>query len=51
MPLLVLDMCEHAHYVQYENVKGDWVEAFWKVVNREDVRQRLQKVRSLDLGL
>jgi superoxide dismutase len=32
-------------------VKGDWVTAFWKVVNWEDVAQRFQKVRTLDLAL
>ena len=37
MPLLVVDMWEHAYYLQYLNVKGDWVKAFWKVVNWEDV--------------
>ncbi len=51
VPLLVLDMWEHAYYLQYQNVKGEWVKAFWKIVNWEDVRQRLQKVRNLDLGL
>jgi superoxide dismutase, Fe-Mn family len=51
VPLLVLDVWEHAYYLQYENVKGDWVRAFWKIVNWEDVRQRLQKVSELDLGL
>ena len=51
VPLLVLDMWEHAYYLQYANVKGDWVKAFWKLVNWEDVRQRLDKVRTLDLGL
>jgi Fe-Mn family superoxide dismutase len=51
VPLLVLDMWEHAYYLQYANVKADWVRAFWKVVNWEDVGQRLQKVRTLDLGL
>jgi Fe-Mn family superoxide dismutase len=51
VPILVLDMWEHAYYLQYENVKGDWVKAFWKIVNWEDVSQRLTKVRALDLGL
>ncbi len=51
VPLLVLDMWEHAYYLQHANVKGDWVKAFWKLVNWEDVGQRLQKVRTLDLGL
>jgi len=36
---------------QHQNVKGDAVTAFWKVVNWEDVAQRLQKVRTLDLAL
>jgi Fe-Mn family superoxide dismutase len=51
VPLLVLDMWEHAYYLQYANVKGDWVKAFWKLVNWEDVQQRFRKVRTLDLGL
>jgi len=32
-PLLVLDMWEHAFYMQYRNEKAKWVEAFWEVVN------------------
>ena len=39
-PLLVLDMWEHAYYLQYRNVKADWVEAFWKIVNWPDVAER-----------
>jgi len=44
-------MWEHAYYLQYANVKGDWVKAFWKLVSWEDVQQRFRKVRTLDLGL
>jgi Fe-Mn family superoxide dismutase len=51
VPLLVLDMWEHAYYLQYQNVKGDWVKAFWKLVNWEDVTHRLDAVRPLDLAL
>jgi superoxide dismutase, Fe-Mn family len=51
VPLLVLDMWEHAYYLQYKNVKADWVTAFWKIVNWQDVAQRFKKVRTLDLGL
>jgi superoxide dismutase, Fe-Mn family len=51
VPLLVVDMWEHAYYLQYLNVKGDWVKAFWKVVNWEDVAGRLRAVRPLDLAL
>jgi Fe-Mn family superoxide dismutase len=51
VPLLVLDMWEHAYYLQYKNVKTDWVSAFWRVVNWEDVAERFGKVRTLDLSL
>ena len=50
-PLLMLDMWEHAFYLQYKNVKGDWVDAFWKIVNWPDVSDRLSSVRGLDLVL
>ena len=39
-PLLVLDMWEHAFYLQYKNVKKDWVDAFWNIVNWPDVAER-----------
>jgi Fe-Mn family superoxide dismutase len=45
-PLLVLDMWEHAFYLQYKNVKGDWVNAFWNIVNWADVAQRYADVTS-----
>ncbi len=48
-PLLVLDMWEHAYYLQYENVKGDWVKAFWYLVNWPDVAERFDGVRGLKL--
>lgn len=39
-PLLMLDMWEHAFYLQYKNVKADYVKAVWNVFNWEDVAQR-----------
>jgi len=51
VPLLVLDMWEHAYYLQYLNVKGDWVKAFWKLVNWPDVMTRFKSVRTLELAL
>jgi superoxide dismutase, Fe-Mn family len=48
-PLLVLDMWEHAYYLQYKNVKADWVEAFWNIVNWPDVRTRFANARQLKL--
>ena len=40
VPLFQLDMWEHAFYLQYKNVKADYVKAFWNVVNWEDVQKR-----------
>ena len=48
-PLLALDMWEHAYYLQYKNVKKDWVEAFWNIVNWPDVADRFDRVKSLRL--
>ena len=36
-------MWEHAYYLQYKNVKGDYVKAFWNVVNWDDVAERFAK--------
>ena len=51
IPILVLDMWEHAYYLQYRNEKAKWVEAFWEVVNWADVEHRLRGVSQTNLML
>jgi Fe-Mn family superoxide dismutase len=46
IPLLMLDMWEHAFYLDYVNVKADYVKAFWNIVNWEDVARRFESVRA-----
>ena len=46
IPLLQLDMWEHAFYLQYKNVKGDYVNAWWNVVNWSDVAERFAKAQT-----
>src|SRR5215218_7454729 len=45
-PLLMLDMWEHAFYLQYRNVKADYVKAWWNVVNWADVAARFATART-----
>ncbi|AOZ72692.1 superoxide dismutase [Boudabousia tangfeifanii] len=45
VPLLMLDMWEHAFYLDYLNVKADYVKAFWSIVNWENVGQRFAQAR------
>lgn len=50
-PLLLLDMWEHAFYLQYQNVKADYVKAWWNVVNWADVAQRFDAAKKQTAGL
>ena len=42
VPVVMLDMWEHAFYLDYLNVKPDYVKAWWNVVNWADAAQRYQ---------
>ncbi|CAB4636075.1 unannotated protein [freshwater metagenome] len=46
VPLLMLDMWEHAFYLDYVNVKGDYVKAFWNIINWADVEARFAAARA-----
>ena len=51
VPLLMLDMWEHAFYLDYQNVKADYVAAFWNIVNWQDVQARFEAARGQTKGL
>ncbi|MBE0644420.1 MAG: superoxide dismutase [Bacteroidetes bacterium] len=44
VPLLVCDVWEHAYYLKYQNKRGDYVDAFFNVVNWNDVAMRFDAV-------
>jgi Fe-Mn family superoxide dismutase len=51
VPILVVDVWEHAYYLQYRNKRAAWLDGFWELVNWTDVAERLAKVRRTDMGL
>lgn len=51
IPLLQLDMWEHAFYLDYQNVKADYVKAFWNIVNWDNVAERFAAARTQTAGI
>jgi Fe-Mn family superoxide dismutase len=50
-PLLAFDSWEHAYYLQYRNLKADYIAALWNVVNWTDVNARFEAARAGQNGL
>ncbi|KTF04895.1 MULTISPECIES: superoxide dismutase [Trueperella] len=48
-PILMLDMWEHAFYLDYLNVKADYVKAVWNVFNWQDVAARYADAKNATL--
>ncbi|WWC72156.1 uncharacterized protein I206_106116 [Kwoniella pini CBS 10737] len=43
VPIIGIDIWEHAFYLQYKNVKPDYLNAIWEVINFEEAEKRLKE--------
>lgn len=47
VPILVIDVWEHAYYLKYKNKRSDFVDALFNIINWDNVAQRLETAKKL----
>jgi Fe-Mn family superoxide dismutase len=43
--LMIIDVFEHAYYIDYKNDRAKFVEAFWNIVNWNEINKRLENMK------
>lgn len=51
VPIVLLDVWEHAYYLDYANVRADYISAWWNIVNWKDAGERLARATAQTSGL
>jgi superoxide dismutase, Fe-Mn family len=46
LPIIGIDLWEHAYYLKYQNARLEYVSAWWNVVNWEEAERRFQAAKS-----
>jgi Fe-Mn family superoxide dismutase len=46
VPLLLVDVWEHAYYLKYQNRRGDYIDAIMNVINWDEVARRFEAARN-----